>query len=152
MPAEANDPGAIYMLANYRSHGLLGLQQDLAKGVELWTQAAKLGYSKAYFSLEHEYNQQGHVKKAKFHHEAAAMAGHEVSRFTHGAMEGASASGNLERAVKHLTIAACDGHYHAIHTLSTFSEQGFIVSRESFDSTLGSEARDACICAITRPI
>ena len=48
---DVNDAGAMYILGCYYYHGHLGLQQDLAKGVELWTQAAKLGSSKAHFAL-----------------------------------------------------------------------------------------------------
>jgi len=73
--AEANDPGAICQLGCYNYHGQLGLQQDLAKGVELWTQAGILGSSKAHFNLGNEYCRRGDLKKAKFHYEAAAMAG-----------------------------------------------------------------------------
>ena len=40
---EANDAGAMYIMGSYYTHGQLGLQQDLAKAMELWTQAAKLG-------------------------------------------------------------------------------------------------------------
>jgi TPR repeat protein len=39
------------------------------------------------------------MKKAKFHFEAAAMAGHEVARYNLGIWE--ANSGNKEQAVKH---------------------------------------------------
>ena len=62
--------------------------------------------------------------------------------------------GNIERAVKHLTIAASAGDYYSMHTLRTNVENGF-VCRESIDSTLKaynkscaemrSEAREAII-------
>jgi len=44
------------------------------------------------------------LKKAKFHIEAAAMAGHEVARCNLGIME--NNDGIIEQAVKHWTIAA----------------------------------------------
>ena len=88
------------------------------------------------------------MKKAKFHFEAAAMAGHETARFNIGLME--CESGNMERDIKHWTIAASAEQYYA----RTFFEQG-VVSRESIDSILSaynkscaemrSEARDAII-------
>ena len=63
-------------------------------------------------------------------------------------------SGNMERAVKHWTIAASAGCYRSMHKLRMFFEQG-VVSRESIDSVLAaynnscadmrSEARDAYI-------
>jgi len=49
------------------------------------------------------------MKKAKFHVEAAAMAGHEAARCSLGVME--FNSGNMERAMKHWTIAASAGNY-----------------------------------------
>ena len=77
---EANDAGAIYMLAAHYNQGSNGLQQDQAKAKELFTRAANLGYSKAHGSLGNAYYRGGDMKKAKFHHEAAAMAGDEVAR------------------------------------------------------------------------
>ena len=65
-----------------------------------------------------------------------------------------SQSGNMERCVKHWTIAASAGHYIAMHELRELFDQG-VVSRESIESTLTaynsscaemrSEARDAFI-------
>jgi TPR repeat protein len=62
--------------------------------------------------------------------------------------------GNIERAVKHWTIAASAGDYEAMHNLRTGFENGF-VSKESIDSILAaynsacaemrSEARDTFI-------
>ena len=92
------------------------------------------------------------MKKAKFHFEAAAMAGHEIARSKLGFIE--ADDGNTERAIKHWTIAASAGEYIAMHHLRTAFEDGY-VSRESIDSVLTaynsscvemrSEARDAYI-------
>jgi TPR repeat protein len=70
------------MLGSYYNHGQLGLQQDHNKAIELWTQSADLGCSKEHINLSHEYCDLGDMKKAKFHLEAAAMAGHEGARTT----------------------------------------------------------------------
>ena len=77
------------------------------------------------------------------------MAGHEVTRCNLGGME--YDSGNVERAIKHYTIAASAGHYSAMNFLRRYFEQG-CVSRESINSALDaynsscaemrSEARD----------
>jgi hypothetical protein len=95
------------------------------------------------------------LKKAKFHYEAAAMAGHEVARFNLGCLEGHF--GNLEWAIKHWIIAASAGSYCALRELIIYFEKG-LVSRESIDSTLAaynnscaemrSEDRDAYIAYI----
>jgi TPR repeat protein len=160
-----NDAGAIYVLGNCYHHGDHGLQQDQAKALELWKQAAELGSSMAHYNLGAYYYEGGDLKKAKFHYEAAAIAGHEVARFNLGCIE--AASGKIERAVKHWAIAASAGNHAAMHALRTNVENGFVmhtlliefgrglVSRDVIDSTLTtynnsctemrSEARDAYI-------
>jgi hypothetical protein len=80
------------------------------------------------------------------------MAGNELARWNLGCLE--YNSGNSERAIKHLTIAASAGEYNVMHELRKRFEKG-LVSRESIDSTLTaynnscaemrSEARDAYI-------
>jgi TPR repeat protein len=142
---EANDAGAMCLLANYYLVGSGGLQQDQTKAMDLYARAAELGLSVAHFFLANLYYKGGNLKKAKFHYEAAAMAGHEAARHNLGNLEGKS--GNMERAVKHWTL---------LHQLGVFVlvEEG-LVSRQSIDLTLEaynnscaemtSEARDACI-------
>jgi TPR repeat protein len=149
---EVNDAGAICMLANFYHHGRGGLQQDQTKAIELFTKSADLGHSDANFHLADFFYVGGNLKKAKFYKEAAAMAGHEMARCKLGLME--FNSGNMDRAVKHWTIAASAGEFDAMHHLRTGFEKG-AVSRDSIDSTLKaynsccaemrSEARDAYI-------
>jgi TPR repeat protein len=152
---EANDAGAIFLLAHHYYRGGL-LQQDRAKAMELYSRSANLGYSAAHNNLAGVYEEGGDLKKEKFHYEAAAMLGHELARFNLGVME--ANSGNMERAVKHWTIGASAGCFRAMHELITNFGLG-CVSRELIDSTLGAynnscvemrnEARDAYICTIT---
>jgi TPR repeat protein len=149
---EANDAASICLLANFYQHGSNGFQQDHAKAMELYARAAELGSIKANCHLAGVYHKGGNLKKAKFHWEAAAMAGYEVARNNLGCME--AKSRNVERCVKHWTIAASAGHYIAMHELMLSFQQG-VVSRESIESTLAaynsscaamrSEARDAYI-------
>ena len=99
------------------------------------------------------------MKKAKFHLEAAAMAGNEGARCNLGVLE--YNSGFVERAMKHWIIAASAGEFDAMNHLRIGFEKGH-VSRESINSTLAaynsscaemrSEARDASIRAITETI
>jgi TPR repeat protein len=155
----ANDAASIFMLAQHYYNGLGGLQQDQAKAMELYARAANLGCSKAHNQLGRIYYEGGYLKKAKFHHEAAAMAGDEVARSNLGCME--YNSGNKEQAVKHWTIAASAGYYQSMQYLKTFFEKG-IINRESIKSTLTaynnscaemrSEARDASIHAMIETI
>ena len=98
------------------------------------------------------YHEGGDMKKAKFHFEAPAMAGHEGARYNLGCLE--KTLGNMEQAIKHLGLAASAGHYEAMDILIICFQEGS-VTRESIDSTLAayksscaemrSEARDTSI-------
>jgi TPR repeat protein len=147
----ANDAASICLLANDYQHGLI---KDQTKAMELYARAAELGFSQAHNNLAGVYHEGGDMKKAKFHYETAAMAGHEVSRCIVGHME--AHSGNMERAVKHWNIAASAGDYLAMYHLRIAFEKG-LVSRDSINSTLAaynssctemsSKPRDACLRA-----
>jgi TPR repeat protein len=149
---EANDAASIWQLAAYYSQGREGFDQDQTRAVELYIRAADLGYKKAHSLLADKYHEGGNLKKAKFHYEAAAMAGHEVARFNLGAME--YNAGNMERAIKHWTIGASAGCFRAMQYLKIGFGNGH-ASKESIDTALAaynnscaemrSEARDAYI-------
>jgi TPR repeat protein len=107
---EANDAIAMGMLSSYYNHGQIGLQQDHNKAFELWTQSADLGCSKAHINLSDEYCDLRDMKKAKFHLEAAAMAGHEGARSNIGHLEFLQFN-NTDQAIKHWIIAASTGDW-----------------------------------------
>jgi TPR repeat protein len=115
------------LLGHHYFHGKGGIQRDQAKAIELYAKAVDLGHGKAHFHLADVYYEGGDMKKAKFHWEAAAMAGHDNARINLGILE--VKSGNC------WTIAASSGHYNATFQLKTCFEEGF-VSRESINSTL----------------
>jgi TPR repeat protein len=155
---DVNDAGAMCALANHYHNGLRGLPQDHAKTMDLLSRAVKLGSSEAHFALGSIYDGGGNLKKAKFHYEAAAMAGNEVARYNIGHME--FEADNMERAIKHLKIAASVGQYKAMNLLRKLYEGGHyfeqsVVSRKEIDPILTayniscaemrSEARDAYI-------
>jgi TPR repeat protein len=78
------------------------------KAIKQYARAADLGVSKAHVTwVGRLYREGGYLKKAKFHLEAAAMAGHEIARSKLGFIE--ADDGNTERAIKHWTIAASAG-------------------------------------------
>jgi TPR repeat protein len=143
----------MYRLAHSYQHGLEGFQQDQTKSMELYARAADLGFKNAHYQLGGIYEEGGFLKKAKFHFEAAAMAGHDVARYNLGILE-SKAYYNMEQAVKHWTIAASAGCFRSMHALRIWFEKGY-VSRGSIDSTLAnynascaemrSESRDAYI-------
>jgi TPR repeat protein len=149
---ETNDAGAMHLLAGYHNQGIFGLLQDRTKAISLWKQASELGSSRSHFYLGSIYHDGGDMSKAKFHFEAAAMAGHEVARCNLGVIEGKS--GIMERAVKHWMIAASTGSYNAMFLLKTCFEKGLIprdaiesafTGYNNFCAELRSEARDAYI-------
>lgn len=117
---EANDSCAMWMLASYYSNGEGGLQQDHAKAMALYARSADLGYSKVHFSLGHDCLLRGDMKKVKFHCEAGAISGNEVTRSNIGIIE--SNSGNVEQAVR------C---FCAMHHLITLYKKGFIIENQS---------------------
>ena len=104
---EANDAASIYVLANHYSKGIMGLQQNRAMAKEFYARSADLGFSMVNGQLGDLYCDENDLKKAKFHYEAATMAGDESARNTIGSIEGNS--GNMKRAVKHWIIAASAG-------------------------------------------
>ena len=106
------------------SHGMLDLQQDQEKAIELWNQAAELGSSHAHHFFGNMNDEGGDFKKTKFHYGAAAMAGHQTARSSLGYME--IKSGNTERAVKHFIIAASAGSYLAMRDLLVALNQGLV--------------------------
>lgn len=102
------------MLALYHNKRSGGLLQDRTKAIDLWKQVVELGSNSAsHYHLSIEYIKGGDLKKTKFHLEAAALAGNELARYNVGCIE--VNSRNLERAVKHYTIAASAGDYCAMH-------------------------------------
>jgi TPR repeat protein len=60
------------------------LSQDQERDIALRKQSTELGTSQAHYHSGYEYRQRGNLKKAKFHFEAAAMAGNEVARSNFG--------------------------------------------------------------------
>jgi TPR repeat protein len=140
------------MIPFHYEHGITGLQQDRTKAMELYARAADLGCYKAHCYLGNMYYEGRSLKKAKFHYEAAALAGHEVARFIIGRLE--AKSGNMDQAVKHWNIAASAGCYISIHQLITSFKRGHII-RDAINLTLKaynnacaemrSDARDAYI-------
>ena len=117
---EKKDPNAIMALAQKYYFGTLGMQKDLRKAVELWTEAAELGSVEALFYLGFLYCNGGgcgvREDKAKGIHffVKAAMQGHAVSRHNLGFHE--AEKGNHDRAVRNLLISAKMGLKESVDT------------------------------------
>ena len=103
---EVDDATAIYNLGCCHVDGSHGLTQDYNKALELWHQAAELGYAPSYHNIGNAYYAGNSVerdeKKAIHYFELAAMRGHLDARHNLGAIE--YRAGNMDRAVKHHMI------------------------------------------------
>ena len=137
------DPTAIYFLGTKYFHGELGLQKDLRRAVELWTEATELGSIDALFALGLAYYygegvQEDKAKAVEFYRKAA-MQGHVESRHNLGSHEGRK--GNHNRAVKHLDISAKMGLQDSVEMIKEMF-MGRIATKEQYAQTL-KEYQDA---------
>ena len=129
---EMNDPAALC---------LEGVSQckkgDYIAAFEYFKKAANLGNVEAHYHLAVLYHEgQGVEKdegKAIQHTEEASIGGHPLARCRLGVYE--NRNGNIERAVKHLIIAATQGEDLSVKKLTTMYKRG-LVSKEDLAATL----------------
>ena len=124
--ADKKDPEAIKHPGDQYVQGKRGLEKDVSRSVELWTEAAELGSANACFSLGLHHHNNGNVtaqdiaKGVRFY-EKAAMLGHSMARHNLGNHE-LYIRGNYDRAVRHFLISAKlgdEGSLEAIKKLFT---------------------------------
>ena len=81
---------------------------DCDSAIQYWTKAAELGNAEAHHALSVMYGRgkgvEKDMKKAIYHSEEAAIAGHPRTRYNLGCIE--ADNGRFDRAVKHFIIAA----------------------------------------------
>jgi tetratricopeptide (TPR) repeat protein len=129
---EANDPVAICQKGKKCYE-----EGEYISAVEYFTKAAKLGDIEAHFELSICYAL-GHgvekdEKKEIFHLEESAIGGHPSARYNLGCHE--ERIGRIERAIKHMIIAANLGDGDSIEVLREEYAQGRI-SKENFAASL----------------
>ena len=104
---------------------------------EFLTKAAGLGDAAAHFNLSVMYREGKGVEKDAqkefYHTEEAAIGGHPTARYNLGAFEWNN--GRLDRAVKHLIIAAKLGDDDSVEMLKQGYKEGS-VSKEDFAAAL----------------
>jgi len=97
------DPAAIHYLGTAYYYGRLGVQKDLRKAVELYTEAAEHGSIQALYSLGFSYTKgegvEVDIAKGIEFLKKAAMQGDFQSRHSLGIYE--ADEGNYDRAVRH---------------------------------------------------
>ena len=127
-----NDPAVMTQMGK-RHHS----EGDYRKAVEYWTKAVELGDVAAHFCLGDLYTDGEGVekdqKKAVYHLEQAAIAGHTAARGLLGVQE--MKNGRPERAVKHFIIAANLGCDTSLKLTKEFFVRG-IFSKEDYDAAL----------------
>jgi len=142
---EANDPDAIRREAV--THHVKG---DYRRAFEYYRKAAELGHAEAHFSLAYMHQNGEGVEedrgKEMYHTEEAAIGGHPVARYNLGVYE--FENGNIEKAVKHLIIAASQGYDDSIKVLMKAFKGGF-VSKEDLAAAL--RAHQAAVDATKSP-
>jgi hypothetical protein len=142
---EVNDPVAMCYMGDHRCE-----EGDYEGAIEYWTKAAELGDAIAHYQLSTMYMDGLGVvndKKKELHHlTEAAISGHPEARYNLALIEGRN--GRIDRAVKHLIIAASLGLDNSIEAL----KQGYVkghVNKEDFAAAL--RAHQAAIDATKSP-
>ena len=135
---EKKDPDAIYVRGQNYFFGSLGLQKDVRRAVELYTEAAELGSIDALYSLGNAYDlgygvlQKDEAMAAEFH-KKAAMRGHVESRHNLGCME--AQKKNYNRALRHWLISSKMGHKKSVETINKMFMRG-IATKEQYAEAL----------------
>ena len=131
------DPFATNHLGDKYFFGELGLQKDIRKAVELYTEAAELGSLDALYNLGLAYDRGEGVQhdkaKAVQCYEKAAMQGHVESRHNLGFSE--IDKGNYDRAWRHIRISAKMGDKDSIGLIKRMFEMG-IATEEQYAEAL----------------
>ncbi|EJK53661.1 hypothetical protein THAOC_26854, partial [Thalassiosira oceanica] len=136
---DKNDPTAICLLGQKYYHGNLGLQKDVRRAAELWTEAAELGSNQAFFELGLAYQRgegvEQNEKKAVHFYTKAAKQGHVLSRNNLGCIEGVR--GNHNRAVRHWLISAKMGDTFAVEKIKNMFMIGFATKEQYAEALTG---------------
>ena len=134
---EKKDPEAIYHLGQTYFYGKLGLERDMQKAVELYTEAVDLGSVEALYSLgaAHSHGdgvEQDKAKAFEFYRKAAKQ-GHAEGRHNLGNHEGRK--GNHDRAARHFFISASLGLQDSVEMIKKLFMAG-IVTKEQYAEAL----------------
>ena len=133
------DPEAIHFLGNQYYNGQLGLQKDMEKAVELFTEAAELGSVDALYNLGVAYRRgdgvQEHKAKGAEFLTKAAMQGHVESRYNLSCDE--FQKENYHLAVRHGMIAAKMGYKDSLEMIKTLFKGGAATKEQYAEALKG---------------
>ena len=124
---EKDDAYAIHNLGSYYHDGSYGMQQNIAKAIELWHRSGELGNASAYHNIGCAYSLGDGVvvdkMKANHYWELAAILGHVVARHNLGVVE--ENKGNIDRALKHFMISAGLGCNESMENIKELFTDGY---------------------------
>ena len=136
---DKKDPEAIKFLGDQYLHGLLGLEKDASRAVELWTEAAELGSVDALYHLGLAHRDgEGvgqDVSQCIHFYEKAAMLGHSMARHNLGCYE--NNHGNYDRAVRHFLISAKMGLEASLKEIKDMFTRGLATKTQYAEALRG---------------
>ena len=137
---DKKDPEAIKLLGDQYLHGgVLGLEKDMSRAVELWTEAAKLGSAGAYYHLglcyKHGDGIAQDIAKGVSFYEKAAVLGHSTARHNLGCYE--CERGNCDRAVRHFLISAKMGMGESLEQIKELFKEGLLTKSQYAEALKG---------------
>ena len=136
---EMQDANAYYQLAGFYANGQYGLPQNRAKALELWHRAAELGNAAAYYNIGNAYiygrGVERNGKKAQHYWELSAIGGDVQARHNLGNTEARIGGGNMDRALKHLVLAAGGGEKESLSTIQDMFKKG-VATKEDYTQAL----------------
>ncbi|EJK55603.1 hypothetical protein THAOC_24653 [Thalassiosira oceanica] len=136
---DAKDPEATEFLAGAYYSGDRGLQQDIPRAIELWTEAARLDDLDAHYRLGCRYYRGEGVEKDMErcirHWQHAAMLGHPGSRILLGVLE--YKRGNHEVAVQHWMISAKMGDEDSLNRIKAMFMKGHATKAQYAEALKG---------------
>mmetsp|Transcript_11351 Transcript_11351/g.24933 ORF Transcript_11351/g.24933 Transcript_11351/m.24933 type:complete len:606 (-) Transcript_11351:163-1980(-) len=137
---ELKDGEAFQLMgAFHKSGALMGVKQDHEKAVELWKRGGELGSAESLGNIADAYdNERGmarDMKKAKYYYEQSSIMGDFGSRHNLGCIEGDA--GNIDRAVRHWTMAAMAGVEPSMKSIKrAFMKGKGYVTKDEFEMTM----------------
>ncbi|EJK61329.1 hypothetical protein THAOC_18215 [Thalassiosira oceanica] len=136
---DAKDPVATEYLGQLYYYGKHGLQPDIPQAIELWTEAARLGYLNSQFRLGYLcYHGEGVEQdeaRGINHWQYAAAQGHPESRCLLGVHEYENA--NRELAVQHVMISAKMGHEESLNFIKDMFMKGHVTKAQYAEALKG---------------
>ena len=137
---DKGDPLAMYYVGRQYQLGLLGLEKDVTRAVELYERAAELGVKEAHFNLGSLYDVydvgtdvEKDTAKAFRHYEAAAMCCHVFARSNLGYLE--YKAGNVDLALQHWMISATLGCEKSLKGVKILLKRG-LANRADYAESL----------------